>query len=314
MNVFLSYSGMMGRNVARALADWLPKVIQSVDSFISEDIDKGEPWFEKIITELKGTSYGIICLTPYNFKMPWINFESGALTQAIQKPSVSPFLFRIDKSKILGPLEHFQLTEYAEDDVFKLLCSINSKMTEREPLGQALLEEEFQKWWPVLREILDRIPDTHDIETETGFDWLYTAEDLDRKQASIDIKEIWVISPDLYKRALDQRIRSVIRKNIERGVIYTFITQTSDRTDAAHKELEQHFPDKLKSLLIKPIEETVFRRLAVTDYIVFNPEDTEDYPLHVFLELPIESRGFWIQVESEAASYFVERFSYLAKT
>jgi TIR domain len=313
MRVFLSCSGEMGRNVARALHDWLPKVIQSVKPFISEDIDKGEPWFENIVNELNETDFGIICITSYNFKAPWLNFESGALTKKLRKPFVSPFLFRVEKSKVRGPLEHFQITEYGEGDVFKLVSSINNRLKPEVRLTHELLEEEFKAWWGELRDNLDSIPDSHEVETETGFEWLYTAEDFARKQARINCAEIWVITPDLYRRAIDPKVREIVRKNLERDISYTFITQASGKTNEARRELSHIFSAKSHRLTVKPINEKEFHRLAVTDYVVINPEEDNNHPLYVFLELPIKEQGYWIEVNNEAALDFVERFKRMMK-
>jgi hypothetical protein len=320
MKVFLSCSGEMGRSIARVLRDWLPKVIQEIKPFISEDIDKGEPWFEKIMGELKDTQYGIICITQYNFKAPWLYFESGAITEAIDKPCISPFLFRVDKSKIIGrPLEHFQITENKKDDIFKLLCSINDRLAREERLSQPLLEQEFETWWPTLRDNLNGIPDSYEAETETGIKWLYTAEDLARRQSGIKCKDIWVITPDLYKRTIDPKVKDLVQTNIERGVTYTFITEKSSKTDDATVALNNIFSSKPQQLNIKPIDEKDFYRLAVSDYIIINPGVITDhnqdkgYDLFVFLELPVEEIGYWIEVKGEAAIHFVERFSCLVK-
>ena len=182
MKVFLSFSGEMSHKVASELRDWLTKVIQSVKPFLSEDVEKGKPWFDQIGDELSRTAYGIVCVTPYNFRAPWINFEAGAISKAVQNSHVTPFLFRVESSTIQGPLQQFQSASYNEKDVFKLLCSINSSQAPDDRLALELLQREFEMWWPELQANLDRISDTQEAETETGFGWLYTAQDLARKQ------------------------------------------------------------------------------------------------------------------------------------
>ena len=77
MKVFLSWSGETSRAVACALRDWLPYVIQSVKPFVStSDIEKGQRWSDVLSQELSSTAYGIICLTPFNVRSPWLNFEA----------------------------------------------------------------------------------------------------------------------------------------------------------------------------------------------------------------------------------------------
>jgi hypothetical protein len=312
MKVFLSFSGPVSRQVALAMRDWLPKVIQVVRPFISEEIGKGERWSDEIANELSQTAYGIICVTRYNFKAPWINFEAGAISKAIHLSYVSPFLFGIDSAKVYGPLQQFQYTVYKKEDVFHLLSSINNRLDLDVQLPHELLEQEFEKWWPELCAKLDDITDEEEVETETGFEWLYTADDLARKQTRINCKEIWVITPDLYRRTLHPQVREIMKKNLERGISYTFLTIASSKTNEAKREMKHFFDTNPNPFKVKEYKEKEFHRLAVTDYIVLNPNEGEDYPLYVFLELPTETRGYWIEVDGEAAVGFVDRFKQLA--
>ena len=44
MKVFLCWSGTRSKGIANALHEWLPRVIQALDPWISVDIDKGARW------------------------------------------------------------------------------------------------------------------------------------------------------------------------------------------------------------------------------------------------------------------------------
>src|SRR5262245_15039960 len=71
MQIFLSWSGLRSREVASALRDWLPLVVQAANPFLSVgDIEKGRRWSDVLADELGTSVYGIICVTPYNFKSP----------------------------------------------------------------------------------------------------------------------------------------------------------------------------------------------------------------------------------------------------
>lgn len=159
MKVFISWSGTTSHRVAVLIRDWLPSVIQSIEPYVSsEDIDKGTRWSTDIAGELHASSYGIIWLTKDNILAPWINFEAGALGKSIDKSKVSPFLFRVKRSEVAGPILQFQSTILEKDDVLKLLKSINSACGQ-DALDIARLEKAFNIWWPQLEKQLNEIPE-----------------------------------------------------------------------------------------------------------------------------------------------------------
>src|SRR6266403_3949719 len=100
MKVFISWSGPISNKVAVLLRDWLPSVIQAVEPYVSsEDIDKGARWSTDIAKELEAAHFGILCITPDNISAPWINFEAGALSKALDKSKVVPLLVGVKKSE-----------------------------------------------------------------------------------------------------------------------------------------------------------------------------------------------------------------------
>nr|WP_315496867.1 TIR domain-containing protein [uncultured Rhodoferax sp.] len=158
MKVFISWSGTISHRVAIVLRDWLPSVIQNIQPYVSsEDIDKGARWSTDIAGELHASTYGLICLTKDNIVAPWINFEAGALGKSIDKSRVSPFLFRLKRSEVEGPILQFQSTVFEQEDVFKLLKSINDACGP-DGLEAARLQKSFGVWWPQLERQLSEIP------------------------------------------------------------------------------------------------------------------------------------------------------------
>lgn len=150
MKIFISWSGETSHKVAMVFRNWLPKVLQSVEPYVSsEDIDKGTRWSIDVATELESSAYGILCVTKSNQSAPWLNFEAGALSKSLKGSRVSPFLIDLKKSEIQGPLQQFQLTSQDKDDIKKLIFSIRSvdvdcKLSERD------LDDVFEMWWPQL--------------------------------------------------------------------------------------------------------------------------------------------------------------------
>ena len=103
MRIFLSWSGSVSKQVASTLRDWLPKVIQAIDPWMSaEDIDKGSRWSSEVEEQLRTIKAGIICVTVENRAASWLNFEAGALSKTVDKEMVCPFLFGLRPSDLTG--------------------------------------------------------------------------------------------------------------------------------------------------------------------------------------------------------------------
>ncbi len=164
MKVFISWSGRQSHRVATTLRDWLPSVIQSIEPYVSsEDIDKGARWATDIAKELEQSSFGILCVTQTNITAPWLNFEAGALGKSVDKSRVCPFLFRVRRSEVEGPLLQFQSTVDDPEDLLKLLKSINDACA-GEGIEEARLEKAFEVWWPTLERELNAIAADEDTE------------------------------------------------------------------------------------------------------------------------------------------------------
>lgn len=157
MKVFISWSGDRSKAVAEALCDWIPRVIQSAEPWMSSDVEKGVRWAEDIGKRLDEMDFGIICLTPENLEEPWILFEAGALSKKFDKARVCTYLYQLKSSEVKGPLVMFQDTKAADkEDTKKLLESINA--ASEQSLKDAMLNAAFDKWWPDLEKQLRDIP------------------------------------------------------------------------------------------------------------------------------------------------------------
>jgi hypothetical protein len=167
MDIFISWSGQRSKFIAESLREWLPKVIQSLNPWISSsDVTKGSRWQIEIAQKLEKSNYGIICLTPENMNEPWILFESGALSKTLGSSRVCPLLIDLTPTDITGPLSQFQLTKLSESDFFSLIKNINKEIGDLS-LSEERINETFQKWWPDLRNILKETPkDESEINPE----------------------------------------------------------------------------------------------------------------------------------------------------
>ncbi|WP_425640227.1 hypothetical protein [Agrobacterium radiobacter] len=190
LKVFISWSGDLSQKIAVILRDWLPSVIQSIEPYVSsEDIDKGTRWSSDIAGELADSFYGILCLTPENVGAPWINFEAGALSKAVDQSRVSPFLFNLKRSDVSGPLVQFQSTLNDKADILKLLESMNGAHGEAK-LPADRLRSVFEVWWPHLEQKLSALKaDTEKVKDKaatgkgSGSDILEEVLELVRRQS-----------------------------------------------------------------------------------------------------------------------------------
>lgn len=151
MNVFLSWSGSLSHEVAKALAQWIPQVIQAVKPWLSsQDIEKGARWFGDIGATLSSTEFGIICLTASNLTAPWILFEAGALSKSLDQARVCPLLVNVKNADLVGPLTQFNTSGIGRDDMRGLVSTLNARLPPEHKRSDALLDEAFKVWWPHL--------------------------------------------------------------------------------------------------------------------------------------------------------------------
>lgn len=129
MKVFISWSGSVSLKLANVLYEWLPTVIQSVKPFLSdENVQKGGRWLDAVGRELESTDFGIVVLTPSALQSPWLHFEAGALSKRLEHSRVAPLLVGLTKENISPPLSMFQMVLPREDEVRKLLGSMNEQI------------------------------------------------------------------------------------------------------------------------------------------------------------------------------------------
>jgi TIR domain len=158
MKVFISWSGKRSNYVAKTLYEWIPRVIQNVEPWLSEEIPKGVRWSPEIAKALDETKFGVFCVTPENQGEPWLNFEAGALSKTVtERTYVCAYLIELRPIDVIGPLKEFQLTNSDKQDTERLMKTMNKAQVDR-ALSDKAFEDSFSVWWPRLEEKLKQLP------------------------------------------------------------------------------------------------------------------------------------------------------------
>lgn len=154
MQVFVSWSGERSRQIADAIRNWLPMVVQSVKPWMSdEDIAAGARWLTEVSETLNSARVGIICVTPENQHNPWLLFEVGALSKTLEQTCVCPLVFEMTPGQLNGPLTQFQANSLNRDGIGKVIATINKGLAERQ-IDTHQLDQIIDVWWPKLEERL----------------------------------------------------------------------------------------------------------------------------------------------------------------
>jgi DNA-binding PucR family transcriptional regulator len=158
MKVFISWSGEPSRQIALAIREWLPVVLQAVDLYMSEqDNEPGARWTEEISGQLSNSHFGIVCLTPSNVKAPWLNLEAGALGKALERSRVVPLLYQLSNADVAPPLSLFQMKPVDKSGIWETVVALNRHM--ERPLEATVLARVFELAWPDLNALLANVID-----------------------------------------------------------------------------------------------------------------------------------------------------------
>jgi TIR domain len=193
MKIFISWSGERSRSLAETLRQWLPDVMSFFEPWVSsEDIDRGARWQAELAHQLKGTEAGIICVTPENRAAPWIMFEAGALSNALDSIHVCTYLLGLSATELEGPLVQFQAASTTREDSYRLLQSLNKQLGSN-ARTDTQLQRVFAQWWPELsRSIntLSRDPGERSHSTRSERELLEEILLLSRQRAKFETSEI----------------------------------------------------------------------------------------------------------------------------
>jgi diguanylate cyclase (GGDEF)-like protein len=152
MQVFISWSGKVSREVAEILASFIQHVVRGVNTFVStNDIDAGERWEFRVSEELERTHHAILCITRDNQSSPWLNYEAGALGKQLGRSRVIPYTLGFPPGEMqVGPLSRLQGVENNEGGTWALVRTLNRAMPS--PNDEGFIREDFDLWWPRLQQ------------------------------------------------------------------------------------------------------------------------------------------------------------------
>jgi len=185
--VFLSWSGERSKLVADALKQWLPRVLQGLEVWMSDhDIRPGERWERQLGGQLEQSSFGIVCLTPENLKSAWLIFEAGALSKAITESRVVPYRSGLKTSDVAPPLAQFQGVDADRRGTLDMVASIHEAIGSRLPAAD--LQLTFDRWWPDLEASLATISRGVPANVRSERDLLEEILDLVRRTASRELQ------------------------------------------------------------------------------------------------------------------------------
>jgi hypothetical protein len=158
LKVFLSWSEERSRLAAMAFKAWIEEVLQSVEPWMSPDIDKGASWSREVSDRLGTTYVGVVFLTRDNLSSPWLHFEAGALART---RSGRPCILLLDvlPTDVKGPLSLYQHTRCTEDDIHRLVHNLRT-WAENEGgtvIPASALDTLFKRSWPALARSLEGV-------------------------------------------------------------------------------------------------------------------------------------------------------------
>lgn len=288
MKIFLSWSGNRGRALAEALRDWLP-LIHGVEPWLSTEMERGVRWGAELESGLKESRAGVVCLTKDSLTSPWLLFEAGAISKAIEKTLVCPYLLDVEPGELPGPLQQFQTTRAEKDETRKLVHSINRMLGER-ARPEGTVDKTFEHLWPVLEAALKAIPahgPGRKIE-QVMLDDERTKQVVRMHQASIAFRISTVIDDTLnlletdpnafdsddffnaiYAAILEGRDLAVGFANRKVGDLVEFFEDSFTKEEL--REVTRGIEGILRNPTIKPIAKRtmLFRKISATEEEVF---------------------------------------------
>lgn len=251
MNIFISWSGEIAKEIAEALKEELSSIFSGKKDFevfvSSEDIAAGMEWFNEICSAIDKSVCGILCLTKENTTSEgisdWIEFEAGALAFHLNKnnKSVIPLLFDVSIPE-KAPLKLFEFIKFTSSQYTKLIWDLNDRyfdQTFNKKQVSDLAKASFERLNPKAKEAMKRLVDCERIE-------IFPKGDLQIASGSIYIAcpMASVREPDYQKyRSIVSNIEETLKDYCNITDIYAPISKLAEQAefDGPEKAASENF-------------------------------------------------------------------------
>ncbi|MCX2716089.1 toll/interleukin-1 receptor domain-containing protein [Mycolicibacterium sp. J2] len=231
LKIFISWSGVLAKEVTKALRAWLPKMFDHIDPWASDvDIDAGLRGLDEIQGRLNESAFGIIVVTTENMEKSWLNFEAGALSKRLEGDAnrVVPLLVNFDSVyQVQGPIRQFQATMLNQEGMQRLCRSIANVIG----LDPLMIDSRFEWAWPSLESAIQDAkqiagtqptpPELNDTDLIKGL--VRSVEGLERQMSNLaqsappiltstGVKTFWVNDPNPW---IDGHAMQILQDRVE---------------------------------------------------------------------------------------------------
>lgn len=157
MNVLISWVGPSGRQVARALRDWLPEVVSAVEpDVIEEDVlsYSSMEWKQELAARVDASAACIVCITSEAARSPDLYFHLGLIMGVRVNGPLYTFFVRTDNEAppSLGRYG-LECVVAQKENVLSFVNDLNRRIG-RPPLPELFLLGLFSAKWPALQDTL----------------------------------------------------------------------------------------------------------------------------------------------------------------
>jgi hypothetical protein len=168
-NIFISYSKQVTHDVAKVIEELIyaiyPKGSSNVDVFLSSKRIKAGAFKDQILDAMKNAKFAISILSPENINAPWLMFEAGALTMAVEQNGgkFMPYLFCRHASKREATIDDLQYAQYQKDykenqnQLFILLQNLNASLSKSNQVDELQINSKINDHWDSISKRLDVI-------------------------------------------------------------------------------------------------------------------------------------------------------------